>query len=110
MIRRLLLLVMLGQFLDAITFTLIMHGRPWAIGAELNPLAVLGYTGGGLLAVIAFKMAVPTFLTWLVGYSRWRIRKPPVWLTVMLTMAMVSGFIGFTANGISLIQLQAMGV
>ena len=104
--------VLVGQLLDAVTFTAFYTIVPAAILLELgkverNPVILTLFAAGGFLAVVVVKFGVSGLIIWLVGG---RIKARPRKLTALMLVVGASGYVGATANLIALFTvMEAIG-
>lgn len=99
-VRTLLALLVLGQTLDALTFTIFYRvAPPFTPVAERNPVILAAMAVGGVAAVMVLKLGI----TWITYFAGTRPRPPlsrrvAVLRHVMLTIAATSGFVGAAFN------------
>jgi len=96
--------VLVGQLLDAVTFTAFYTIVPAAILLELgkverNPVILALFAAGGFLAVVVVKFGVSALIVWLDGR---RITARPRKLTALMLVVGSSGYVGAAFNLIAL--------
>jgi len=107
-----ILLLVVGQTLDVLTFAGFMAilpagALPILLAVERNPIIVTLFSAGGLAAVIVVKVSLVILILWLDGR---RLRPRSIPLRLFFVIAGVSGFIGALSNTMAISEvMEVMG-
>jgi hypothetical protein len=107
--RTLIALLLLGQALDALTFVLFFQLYPGlTVMAERNPITAALMLGGGTAAVAFAKVGAASLVVYRSRRPLHFGRRTMLFLTAVLAITTLSGFIGAAFNSYAIYQMASL--